>query len=698
MADNNQSLRVNLLANSQDFVLAMEKAKISLQKFGNQTTKTFKKVGKSIIDNEEKIKKFSASSKKLGRTLTTRLSLPLTGVGIQALRTTAKFGKLQTSLNVLTGSVEEGTRAFERLKQFSAETPFQLEDLTRANNTLIGFGLSSDAAYESLKQIGDIAAVSGGDMMGISVAFGQAAASGRLMGQDLLQLVNNGVPAIKMLAQSMGVAENQVKDLVSQGAVTFPVLQKAFADATKEGGMFEGGMKQLSGTLGGVFSTLKDNISLALNELGEAIVVNFDLIERTKTLSTEIKKLSKSFAEMPEAKKKLSLLTAAFATLTPIVLYLIGSIMPKIVAGFKFLSVSVIPKVTGAFAALKGAIAAISAPAIAAASAIGAVLFGAVKGLNYETKKLGSTSDSWDTFFNVLKSGGNFTAFLNNELATNAKNLEAVNKQLAKAGKAGDTTTTTTQTTTQTTTISLDMGAIETEAAAQTAMEDAAEISANLDQIIGQDKQLNFSIATDQASIANLNATMATTAENLNGFTEKVKETTMEAQMSLSGAFTQIAQGIGQAFAGAITSGENFFASLGKMILSVIGDLLIQMGTAAVAASELAKTFAIPGIGAAAGFAAIALGALIKGLATKTQKQGFQKFADGGIVSGATLGLVGEYTGARSNPEVIAPLDKLKSLLPQAGGAMTLGGEFVVRGQDLVVALERANTRREKFL
>mgnify|MGYP002624083598 CR=1 FL=1 len=673
MADNNQSLRVNLLANSQDFVLAMEKAKISLQKFGTQTTKTFKKVGKSIIDNEEKIKKFSASSKKLGRTLTTRLSLPLAGVGIQALRTTAKFGKLQTSLNVLTGSVEEGTRAFERLKEFSA-----------------------DAAYESLKQIGDIAAVSGGDMMGISVAFGQAAASGRLMGQDLLQLVNNGVPAIKMLAQSMGVAENQVKDLVSQGAVTFPVLQKAFADATKEGGMFEGGMKQLSGTLGGVFSTLKDNISLALNELGEAIVVNFDLIERTKTLSAEITRLSKSFAEMPEAKKKLSLLTAAFAALTPIVLYLIGSIMPKIVAGFKFLSVSVIPKVTGAFAALKGAIAAISAPAIAAASAIGAVLFGAVKGLNYETKKLGSTSDSWDTFFNVLKSGGTFTGFLNAELATNAKNLEAINKQLAKAGKTGAPGTGTTAKGKGG--ISLDMGAIETEAAAQTAMEDAAEISANLDEIIGQDRQLNFAIKTDQASIANLNNTMTATAENLNGFTEKVKETTMEAQMSLSGAFTQIAQGIGQAFAGAIASGENFFASLGKMILSVIGDLLIQMGTAAVLASELAKTFAVPIVGAAAGLAAIALGALLKGLASKTQKQGFQKFAAGGIVSGPTLGLVGEYAGARSNPEVIAPLDKLKSLLPQGGGAMTLGGEFVVRGQDLVVALERANTRREKFL
>jgi hypothetical protein len=70
--------------------------------------------------------------------------------------------------------------------------------------------------------------------------------------------------------------------------------------------------------------------------------------------------------------------------------------------------------------------------------------------------------------------------------------------------------------------------------------------------------------------------------------------------------------------------------------------------------------------------------------------QGITGFADGGIVSGPTMGLVGEYPGAKSNPEVIAPLSKLKSLLADTAG----GGHIVVTGRisgrDILISNERA--------
>ena len=65
---------------------------------------------------------------------------------------------------------------------------------------------------------------------------------------------------------------------------------------------------------------------------------------------------------------------------------------------------------------------------------------------------------------------------------------------------------------------------------------------------------------------------------------------------------------------------------------------------------------------------------------------GVTPFADGGIVYGPTLSIMGEYAGARSNPEVIAPLNKLKSII----GADSNGGgrlEARLRGRDLVLAL-----------
>lgn len=62
-----------------------------------------------------------------------------------------------------------------------------------------------------------------------------------------------------------------------------------------------------------------------------------------------------------------------------------------------------------------------------------------------------------------------------------------------------------------------------------------------------------------------------------------------------------------------------------------------------------------------------------------------KKFANGGVISGPTMGLMGEYPGAANNPEVVAPLDKLKTLI--GGGS---GGTFVLRGQDLLLSVNRA--------
>jgi hypothetical protein len=71
---------------------------------------------------------------------------------------------------------------------------------------------------------------------------------------------------------------------------------------------------------------------------------------------------------------------------------------------------------------------------------------------------------------------------------------------------------------------------------------------------------------------------------------------------------------------------------------------------------------------------------------------GATPFAKGGIVSGPTMGLVGEYPGAKSNPEVIAPLNKLQAMIGNSGGTQNInvGGQIRLEGQDLLIAIERA--------
>lgn len=103
-------------------------------------------------------------------------------------------------------------------------------------------------------------------------------------------------------------------------------------------------------------------------------------------------------------------------------------------------------------------------------------------------------------------------------------------------------------------------------------------------------------------------------------------------------------------------------------------------------AGAAAKTFnahaAIPWVGIAA--AAALTGVMIATMAS------LPKFAEGGIAYGPTLGLFGEYAGASHNPEVVAPLDRLRSLIaPQESGGGSV--RFRIEGRDLVGVLSKVS-------
>lgn len=160
----------------------------------------------------------------------------------------------------------------------------------------------------------------------------------------------------------------------------------------------------------------------------------------------------------------------------------------------------------------------------------------------------------------------------------------------------------------------------------------------------------------------------------------------------------------------AINSGD--FSGFGEGILRAMsgfiadfGQLLIKEGLMNIAAG-IAKNIALPGSGinnivsgkmliAAGGLAAIG-GGVLGSTSMGKSSPGYQipKFANGGIVSGPTVGLIGEYPGAKSNPEVIAPLNKLKSMI--GGGTSTIIPDVRISGQDLVVVFDRASKSRNR--
>jgi hypothetical protein len=144
---------------------------------------------------------------------------------------------------------------------------------------------------------------------------------------------------------------------------------------------------------------------------------------------------------------------------------------------------------------------------------------------------------------------------------------------------------------------------------------------------------------------------------------------------------TNFAEQLGEMIAG----GKFDISKIGTILadgLSSIGKALIAFAITNGAVQELFKNPKTWPLALAAGIAAVAAGSALKSTMKNNQATAF---ANGGIVSGPTMGLVGEYPGAQNNPEVIAPLDKLKSMIGGGGS-----GTFVLRGQDLLLSVNRA--------
>lgn len=171
-----------------------------------------------------------------------------------------------------------------------------------------------------------------------------------------------------------------------------------------------------------------------------------------------------------------------------------------------------------------------------------------------------------------------------------------------------------------------------------------------------------------------------------------------EAANSINNAFNNLtAQGLqsfGDLIGNLMTGQINSFDDFGKALLGSVAQFMRAFGSALIATATASKAFKEllikdPVLAAAAGVALVAGSAVISGMLKKGPQP--TAFAEGGIVSGPTLGLVGEYPGASSNPEVIAPLDKLKGMLNTGDKNNGYVASTTISGRDLAIVLERYN-------
>lgn len=191
--------------------------------------------------------------------------------GKQAIDTFARLETAQITFETLVGNAELATKLFNELKDFSIKTPFSAEDVQAAAKTLIQFGVSTNDVLDTVKILGDVSAGTGKNIQELSVIFGQIASTGRLTGQDLLQLINAGFNPLQVIAEKTGKSVSTLKKEMEKGNITFEQVQEAFKIATSEGGKFFDLTNKLAGTTAGQLSTLQDQSDQLAASIGQKL-------------------------------------------------------------------------------------------------------------------------------------------------------------------------------------------------------------------------------------------------------------------------------------------------------------------------------------------------------------------------------------------------------------------------------------------
>lgn len=180
-----------------------------------------------------------------------------------------EFQKLQVAMETMLQSKTKADALMAQMVQTAATTPFDLMQVTNGAKQLLAYGLEADKVNETLIRLGDIAAGLSIPLGDLVYLYGTTMTQGRLYTQDFNQFVGRGIPLIGELAKQFGVAENKVKDLVEEGKVGFPEIQKVIEDLTNEGGKFGGLMDKQSQTISGQIANIEDAFDMMFNEIGQ---------------------------------------------------------------------------------------------------------------------------------------------------------------------------------------------------------------------------------------------------------------------------------------------------------------------------------------------------------------------------------------------------------------------------------------------
>jgi len=639
---------------------------------GAQTRQFDKALGASM----RKMQNFGANTKKLGKSMTRSLTMPIAALGAAAIKSAADLETMEVSFISLTGGAKQAADMMANLNEFTAKTPFQIEAVAKSARQLIASGSGIGDVNEQLQFLGDIAATSGQPIDEIAAIFSKVNAKGKVELESLNQLAERGIPIFTALSEATGLPA----DKLGAGAVSVEQFNSVLKGFSDEGGFAAGAMERLSETASGKFSTALDNLKLAGASLAESLLPTVkQLLDKFVGLMQALTALS------PETKKFVLIAAGIAAALGPLLV-----ILPTIIQGFMALlspvglviaavvglgiaivtfADEIAPYITdvinyfitlynessllrGIIGGIKGTVQVVfdfflfAVDAVIGAfqdlgAIISAVLSGDLSNIGDAISNAFSNAADRMAEFGT-KAAEDFADAVNTELAREPLELvtkESVANALSTLGgltnlipsaiSGGGAGATVTPTPTETVTVQADLEFQDIEF-----IDDADLDEEDIDKVIERTNLVKNQINSIAQSMANF----------------------------IDSTFKSIIAGT---------------ATFEEVMRDMIKQMLIQL--ASLIAQFAILSVLMPSSLVGKGGNVMSLGKFIGG------GFGIPQMASGGIVSGPVIAQVGEYAGAQHNPEVIAPLDKLQAMM--GGQSVQVTGK--ISGRDILLTSER---------
>lgn len=235
----------------------------------DQSLKNVEKDGQQVAAGSNKM--FGALGSLKGAVVAAGVAfagMKLAQFGQQIFQVSSQFEQLNVAFGVLAGQTA-GQQLVKDLTDLANVTPMTTQGLADNARLLLSFGEASQNVITDLKLLGDISGGNQQKMDMLTLAFAQAGSAGRLMGQDLLQMVNAGFNPLQVISEKTGKSMFELRKEMEQGKISFDMIKQAMIDATSEGGRFYGMMNKQSQTLEGRLSTLADKWSLVAKNIGD---------------------------------------------------------------------------------------------------------------------------------------------------------------------------------------------------------------------------------------------------------------------------------------------------------------------------------------------------------------------------------------------------------------------------------------------